>query len=577
MVRSKKRSSSNKSFKNMHPSQFNNPRRNGNNLGGHTPDMNMQNHNMMPNAMSQNIANISKQDHNTMPNLVTQNIANFNRQNLNMMVNAVSQNTTNMNKQDHNMMPNLVAQSLANLNRQNLSIILNGMTQNTANMNKQDHDMMPNHVTQSIANMNKQNFNMMPNPVTQSIANFNRQTHNMIPNAVTQLPQWHSQITMSDILNNYVDGPNSSNSLFTSGRDLSPQSNFHPTFDCIQINNSNGTHSLIEQSNFPLINEQDLSDNGPRDNTGSQYSNTVPVGRPYGKHSLFKKYDHYFSFKVMKTSNSDTSEFKMLNKDFPALPGTQVQMQDDANTPSTMIDSNQQWSSNTNVGSKLFNKLNMDQFIDHNSCGIHLDTDFHMNGKVTNIPSSMLRDQFGIIGQLITMRTAEYDPKLVALTFGQDLTSLGMNLNSPENIYPTFAGPFENSPLEPHNIEFDVPSEYKIHHKIKNKLAPIKFSEYKEDLLFYLFYTHFGDGIQMAVASELRTRGWRYHTGQHVWITPVSRSSMSDMDGKFERGTFYVFDVALWRKVPRELMLDHTLLDGCVANDSFIWPDTSTR
>lgn len=79
----------------------------------------------------------------------------------------------------------------------------------------------------------------------------------------------------------------------------------------------------------------------------------------------------------------------------------------------------------------------------------------------------MLRDQFGIIGQLVTMRTAEYDPKLVELSFGHDLTSLGMNLSSPENICPKFGGPFENYPLEPHNIEFDVPSEYKIHHKIK--------------------------------------------------------------------------------------------------------------
>jgi len=114
---------------------------------------------------------------------------------------------------------------------------------------------------------------------------------------------------MSDILNNYVDGPNSSNSLFTSGRDLSPQSNFHPTFDCIQINNNNGIHSLIEQSNFPLINEQDLSDNGPRDNTGGQYSNTVPVGRPYGKHSLFKKYDHYFSCELFDFF----SFFKLIN------------------------------------------------------------------------------------------------------------------------------------------------------------------------------------------------------------------------------------------------------------------------
>jgi len=52
---------------------------------------------------------------------------------------------------------------------------------------------------------------------------------------------------------------------------------------------------------------------------------------------------------------------------------------------------------------------------------------------------------------------------------------------------------------------------------------------------------------------------------------------MSEMDGKFERGTFYVFDVASWRKVLREIMLDHTMLDGSVANASFIRPDTSTR
>jgi len=116
-------------------------------------------------------------------------------------------------------------------------------------------------------------------------------------------------MTMSDILNNYVDDSNSSNSLFTSGSDLSPQSNFHPTFECNQINSNNEIHSLLEQSNFPLNNEQDLSDNEQRDNTGSQYSNTVPVGRPYGKHSLFKKYDHYFSCELFILF----SFFKLIN------------------------------------------------------------------------------------------------------------------------------------------------------------------------------------------------------------------------------------------------------------------------
>lgn len=100
---------------------------------------------------------------------------------------------------------------------------------------------------------------------------------------------------MNDILNDFINGPNSSNSLFTSGHDLYQQSNFQPRVSCNQINSNNGIHSLLKQPSFPHINEPDLSDNGPRDNTGSQYSNAVSVGRPYGKHSLLKKYDYYFS------------------------------------------------------------------------------------------------------------------------------------------------------------------------------------------------------------------------------------------------------------------------------------------
>lgn len=37
----------------------------------------------------------------------------------------------------------------------------------------------------------------------------------------------------------------------------------------------------------------------------------------------------------------------------------------------------------------------------------------------------------------------------------------------------------------------------------RDKLAQVKLSRYKEDLLFYLFYTNYGDAIQLAVANEL--------------------------------------------------------------------------
>ncbi|RXM27231.1 CCR4-NOT transcription complex subunit 2 [Acipenser ruthenus] len=54
------------------------------------------------------------------------------------------------------------------------------------------------------------------------------------------------------------------------------------------------------------------------------------------------------------------------------------------------------------------------------------------DGRVTNIPSGMVTDQFGMIGLLTFIRAAETDPGMVHLALGSDLTTLGLNLNSPE-------------------------------------------------------------------------------------------------------------------------------------------------
>ena len=51
---------------------------------------------------------------------------------------------------------------------------------------------------------------------------------------------------------------------------------------------------------------------------------------------------------------------------------------------------------------------------------------------VSNIPPEMVTDQFGMVGLLTFIRAAETDPNLVALAPGIDLTTLGLNLNSPE-------------------------------------------------------------------------------------------------------------------------------------------------
>lgn len=123
------------------------------------------------------------------------------------------------------------------------------------------------------------------------------------------------------------------------------------------------------------------------------------------------------------------------------------------------------------------------------------------DGKVTNIPASMVNNQYGMVGLLTFIR--ESDPNLVSLAMGQDLTTLGLNLNSSENLYPSFGGPFADQPCRPQDIDFNVPPEYLVNMSIRDKLSPIQLKKYKDDLLFFLFYTNVGDAMQLMVAEEL--------------------------------------------------------------------------
>lgn len=135
----------------------------------------------------------------------------------------------------------------------------------------------------------------------------------------------------------------------------------------------------------------------------------------------------------------------------------------------------------------------------------------HQYSQVTNIPNNMVADQFGMAGLLTFIRVAESDSNLVSLALGSDLTTLGLNLNSPEPLYNNFGGPWAENPCRPQDIDFHVPPEYLTNAVIRDKLAPVKLNRYQEDLLFYLFYTNVGDTMQLAASLELYNRDWRYH------------------------------------------------------------------
>ena len=44
---------------------------------------------------------------------------------------------------------------------------------------------------------------------------------------------------------------------------------------------------------------------------------------------------------------------------------------------------------------------------------------------------------------------------------------------------------------------------------LREKLAPVKLNRYKDDILFFMFYTNVGDVLQLAAAAELYNRDWR--------------------------------------------------------------------
>ncbi|XP_041351696.1 CCR4-NOT transcription complex subunit 2-like isoform X3 [Gigantopelta aegis] len=271
---------------------------------------------------------------------------------------------------------------------------------------------------------------------------------------------------------------------------------------------------------------------------------------------------------VSKPVQEQTPEFNITAEEFPALPGS-------TNPPSSAAND-----SGRKTVSALFGppnpympapgggafdpSANKDTKNGDKSSQPKRGIQTHQDGTVSNIPSGMVTDQFGIVGLLTFIRAAENDHNLVALAPGIDLTTLGLNLNSPEyvrNLYSTFQSPWADAPCRPQDIDFHVPAEYLTNIFIRDKLAPIKLNRYGEDLLFFLFYMNGGDVLQLAAAAELYNRDWRYHKEERVWMTRAPGMEPLMKTNTYERGTYYFFDAQNWRKVAKEFLLEYDKLE----------------
>ncbi|CAG8581931.1 12354_t:CDS:2 [Cetraspora pellucida] len=167
-------------------------------------------------------------------------------------------------------------------------------------------------------------------------------------------------------------------------------------------------------------------------------------------------------------------------------------------------------------------------------------------------------DGFGLLGLLSVIRMT--DPDLSMLALGSDLTTLGLNLNSPDALYATFTSPWsENNQavglIEP---EYHLPSCYNVQ---PPPPAQSKIGSFSDETLFYIFYSMPRDILQEAAAQELYNRNWRYHKDLRLWLTKEQGTEPFTKTQAFERGNYIFFDPSNWEKVKKEYILMYEALE----------------
>ncbi|CAN1283120.1 Probable NOT transcription complex subunit VIP2 (Fragment) [Linum perenne] len=141
-------------------------------------------------------------------------------------------------------------------------------------------------------------------------------------------------------------------------------------------------------------------------------------------------------------------------------------------------------------------------------------------------------EDFGLLGLLCVIRMN--NPELTSLALGIDLTTLGLNLNSAENLHKTFGSPWSDEPAKG-DPEFSVPQCY--YAKQPPTLHQGYFAKFTLDTLFYIFYS----------------------------VEPLVKTNT------YERGSYHCFDpntFEIIRKVgpikPAMLLLSNRLVSECL-------------
>uniref|UniRef100_A0A1S3C6B1 NOT2/NOT3/NOT5 C-terminal domain-containing protein n=1 Tax=Cucumis melo TaxID=3656 RepID=A0A1S3C6B1_CUCME len=161
-------------------------------------------------------------------------------------------------------------------------------------------------------------------------------------------------------------------------------------------------------------------------------------------------------------------------------------------------------------------------------------------------------DPFGLLGLLSVIRLS--DPDLASLALGIDLTTLGLNLNSADNLHKTFGSPWSDEPAKG-DPDFIVPQCYLI--KPPPTLHRGYFSKFTLETLFYIFFSMPKDEAQLYAANELYNRGWFYHKEHRFWFIRVSNMEPLVKTSTYERGSYLCFDPHTFETIRKDNFVLH--------------------
>jgi len=237
---------------------------------------------------------------------------------------------------------------------------------------------------------------------------------------------------------------------------------------------------------------------------------------------------------IHTSSDHPNSDFIQNNEDFPALPSLKSRAD---NSMGVRLQG-----SMPEMNKKVNGRIAPPKFADSSSFSGRKQQE----GKSSS--SGNRAEQYGLKGLLSVIRMT--DPALNMLALGTDLTKLGLNLNSSDSLYATFAYPCAENPCR-REPDFVLPYCYYMQ---PPALKTSHLGKFKLYTLFYIFYNMPKDTLQVYAAKELYNRDWRYHKELKMWFTRPSETAISQHG--YDRNTIIYFDINSWeQRVFREAQL----------------------